>query len=378
MAGIVYLENNLHPAVFSEERLKILQTLSAQAAISIDNALLYRKLEQKIEHEIAAKNKLRHLNLISTQLAQLFDREQVLTLFYDALEKEAGISRSSLYLTQGQELYLFATLPSIPQNSSLQLPARKVIRLGEGVIGAAAKRQEILYLPNTRYSQYFPINPAQEPAAQPDGAAPQSLLCIPLLDGNLLLGIISLTAPVACLEEESQERTVAEALCGFLAISLKNIQLVEETRLSARMEAELQTARAVQHSLLPEKLPELPNLELAGYYQSASETGGDWYGVNDAFENALYIMIGDVTGHGTPSALVTASVCAACQTLTDLWHDLKRIPTPADILHYLNKTVEQFGAPDYLMTFFVARPRPAQRRIDLRQRRTQLADPHPR
>lgn len=49
-SGILYLENNLTPAAFTPERLEILQFLSTQAAISIENAQLYNQLELRVQH----------------------------------------------------------------------------------------------------------------------------------------------------------------------------------------------------------------------------------------------------------------------------------------------------------------------------------------
>jgi len=53
LVGILYLENNLIEGVFTPERLEILNVLSSQAAISLENALLYRTLEQKVEERTA-------------------------------------------------------------------------------------------------------------------------------------------------------------------------------------------------------------------------------------------------------------------------------------------------------------------------------------
>lgn len=47
--GIVYLENNISIGAFTEERLKVLNLLSSQMAISIQNALLYANMEEKVE-----------------------------------------------------------------------------------------------------------------------------------------------------------------------------------------------------------------------------------------------------------------------------------------------------------------------------------------
>ncbi len=53
LVAILYLENNLIPGAFTPERLEILRILSAHAAIAIDNAILYRTLEQKVEERTA-------------------------------------------------------------------------------------------------------------------------------------------------------------------------------------------------------------------------------------------------------------------------------------------------------------------------------------
>jgi predicted ATPase/serine phosphatase RsbU (regulator of sigma subunit) len=60
LTGIVYLENNLSTGAFTADRLEVVRILSSQAAISIENALLYRTLEQKVEErtaQLAAANR---------------------------------------------------------------------------------------------------------------------------------------------------------------------------------------------------------------------------------------------------------------------------------------------------------------------------------
>lgn len=49
LSGILYLENNLTTGAFTADRLEILQLLSGQAAIAIDNARLYTNLEEKVD-----------------------------------------------------------------------------------------------------------------------------------------------------------------------------------------------------------------------------------------------------------------------------------------------------------------------------------------
>jgi histidine kinase len=51
--GVLYLENNLAPGAFTRERVDLLTLLSGQIAVSIDNAMLYEKLEQKVAERTA-------------------------------------------------------------------------------------------------------------------------------------------------------------------------------------------------------------------------------------------------------------------------------------------------------------------------------------
>jgi signal transduction histidine kinase len=59
LVAVLYLENNLTDGAFSPERLELVKLLGAQAALSLNNAMLYATLEQKVEQrtrELVAKN----------------------------------------------------------------------------------------------------------------------------------------------------------------------------------------------------------------------------------------------------------------------------------------------------------------------------------
>ena len=53
LVGILYLENNLTAGAFTRDRLEVLNIISAQAAISIENARLYQTLEEKVQQRTA-------------------------------------------------------------------------------------------------------------------------------------------------------------------------------------------------------------------------------------------------------------------------------------------------------------------------------------
>ena len=64
-----------------------------------------------------------------------------------------------------------------------------------------------------------------------------------------------------------------------------------------RKTKELEEARQLQLSMLPKKLPELPNIEIAAFMRTATEVGGDYYDFRQD-NGSLYVAFGDATGHG--------------------------------------------------------------------------------
>jgi ligand-binding sensor domain-containing protein/serine phosphatase RsbU (regulator of sigma subunit) len=65
-----------------------------------------------------------------------------------------------------------------------------------------------------------------------------------------------------------------------------------------RKTKELEEARQLQLSMLPKKLPELPNFEIAAFMRTATEVGGDYYDFRVLENGGLYVAFGDATGHG--------------------------------------------------------------------------------
>ena len=78
-----------------------------------------------------------------------------------------------------------------------------------------------------------------------------------------------------------------------------------------RFEHERATAETLQRSLLPERLPDLPELALAARYVPGSEElaiGGDWYDVLALPSGRVVFAIGDVVGHGVRAAAMMGKI----------------------------------------------------------------------
>jgi len=65
-----------------------------------------------------------------------------------------------------------------------------------------------------------------------------------------------------------------------------------------RKSIELEEARQLQIAMLPEKIPQVANLRIAAYLETATEVGGDYYDFHVTEDGILTVVIGDATGHG--------------------------------------------------------------------------------
>ncbi len=82
-----------------------------------------------------------------------------------------------------------------------------------------------------------------------------------------------------------------------------------------RKAEELQQARAIQLSMLPQQLPEVPYLEIAVHMKTATEVGGDYYDFFPQEDGGLYVATGDATGHGIPAGMMVAMTKSAIKAL---------------------------------------------------------------
>jgi histidine kinase len=87
-SGILYLENNLTLDAFTPERLKMVQFLSTQAAISIDNAQIYSQLEQRVQERTA---ELTHTNdRLQIEIVERQRSEQTLRMIVEGTASVTG------------------------------------------------------------------------------------------------------------------------------------------------------------------------------------------------------------------------------------------------------------------------------------------------
>ncbi len=102
--------------------------------------------------------------------------------------------------------------------------------------------------------------------------------------------------------------------------------------------AETAAAQLLERSLLPTRFPVVPGAELAGRYVAAADRmiGGDWYDAFTLPNGELWLVVGDVVGHGLQSAVVMGRVRSALRAYALLGG------SPARVLELTDRKVQHF------------------------------------
>lgn len=109
-----------------------------------------------------------------------------------------------------------------------------------------------------------------------------------------------------------------------------------------RMRDELDQARRIQLSMLPQHDPYSPWLDIAGASRPATEVGGDYYGFFEVGPGRQAVVVADVAGHGVASGLLLAGV-RGCLVMLHEVGAAASLPAPHVLLARLDRVVRTVG-----------------------------------
>ncbi|RDB35185.1 MAG: HAMP domain-containing protein [Spirobacillus cienkowskii] len=140
------------------------------------------------------------------------------------------------------------------------------------------------------------------------------------------------------------------ALQISISNALDNIRFVTEQKEQQRLISEQETARLVQNNLMPKfEHRNVGKFEIVNHFEAATECAGDWWNYYSLPNEKLLLLLGDVTGHGTASALLTAVVKGYCDSI-----HIQQSITAKEILQQLDSVVRESGDGNKVMTMFAA------------------------
>jgi PAS domain S-box-containing protein len=170
--------------------------------------------------------------------------------------------------------------------------------------------------------------PIPERRAMVEELGLRSVMVVPLNARGQAIGSITFASGQSGRTFGEADLDLAQELARRAALALDNARLYEERS---------HVARTLQRSLLPRRLPDLPGISVAAFYQPAgvsqTEVGGDFYDVFEAGDDAWGIAVGDVCGKGVEAAALTGMARHSLRS------SAFREPSPSDALRDLNRVM---------------------------------------
>ena len=175
--------------------------------------------------------------------------------------------------------------------------------------------------------------------------------------GLVLLISRPLSQAVAVVSDVAFPMIVANAAGMFIfSFIIANLKKEKETRGERdlfhseleRKNAELQIAREIQTSFLPEKIPGIPGYSLAASSIPAREVGGDFYDIITAPAKKTGLIIADVSDKGVPAALFMALSRTVVRANAE-WHSAAR-----EAIQGANATISADSRSGMFVTLFFA------------------------
>jgi len=222
-----------------------------------------------------------------------------------------------------------------------------------GIVGECVRTLAVINVPDCYADPRF-----NRDIDKTTGRRTRCMLTLPLIgDDDQLVGVLQVVNRREGVFGRDEE-AVATALAAQCAVAMQRAHLTEKLVATEALRHEIALAREVQMATLPTSPPSVPGYDLAGIFQPADETGGDTYDFVPCGDGALYVLMGDATGHGVGPALSATQVRAMLRVAQRMGATLD------DAFRHINDQLVDDLPEDRFVTAFLGRLDPVAHTID--------------
>ena len=293
-----------------------------------------RDLEKEILKLQRAVGELSILNEIAVAISSTMKVEEITKLIISKCVKRIGVEQGAVTILKEDQAEPLKTFVRVMDDKLENIP----YRLGMSLTGWTLKNQRPLLINNITTDERFS-------GISLETGKIKSVLSVPLKVKNKMIGLISL------FNKRGEGFTPEDQrLLSIIAIqsaqTIENARLYEEERKLLALEEDLKIARHIQQSLLPKENPTIEGIEIFGLSIPAKQVGGDYYDFIQIDDYHLGIAIADVSGKGTPAALLMANLQAGLRGQALI------TPSVKDTVTKVNFMLSRFIDIDKFVTLF--------------------------
>ncbi|MGI8958456.1 MAG: SpoIIE family protein phosphatase [Bryobacteraceae bacterium] len=294
LVGVIDLQSTRLNA-FSVQDRALLALIASRVGVTIDNARLYRRVEQQ-------NRTLRLLAHLSQEFSSILEIDELLTKIAISVRSLINFDAFSIYLVQENRNLLRCRFSQRYDNEKA---SDENIQMGKGITGAAAESCQVINVPDvTKDLRYIPSH-----------FDIRSEVAVPLILRDRVIGVMDLESVRFAFFREDHVRAL-KLLAPQIATSVENARLYEElAQREQRMEQDLNAAYKLQSVLMPRTVSGVVGLEVGLKRRPAREISGDLYDFFEHMHESTLIAFGDVSGKGAAAALFGALISGLLRTL---------------------------------------------------------------
>jgi serine/threonine protein kinase len=263
-------------------------------------SLQFNKGDMRADRFLAALTKICKTTITS------FDLNKIIPIIHDQLIAILGAERSFLFMFDEAG----TTLSGVSGRNANGEDLPQLTGFSRTIIQRVQETRQSVFL---NASEQGEVNLSESVVTN----NLRSIVCAPLLINDELKGVLyldnSLVAGIFGADDLLILESLASQLMMFLEIT-KGYKAISEKHV---LEKDLAIGSAIQKLMLPSLTTQnLHHFELAPFYRPASHCGGDWWWQKQKGEK-LWVVVGDVTGHGAGPAMMTASIYSMFQFISE-------------------------------------------------------------
>jgi len=256
---------------------------------------------------------------ITRVMAATVDLHDLLQLVIDRSMELLDAERASVFLYEAESNELVSIVAA--GSGEIRFPADR------GLAGSAAQNKTTINVSDAYNDDRFDSSVDHE-----SGFHTRNILSIPLCDHQGgLVGVLQVLNKRGGGFADS-DMNLAETLAAQAGVALQRAKLIEHYVAKQEMQRAMEIAREIQRGLLPSGPPLIMGFDVAGYSESADDTGGDTFDFLQLQDGRWLLAIADASGHGVGPALVIAQTRAMLRAIAMQGRDVSAILATANDL----------------------------------------------
>ncbi len=327
---------------------------SSQVTSSVDVDMASREGaavgESTIENLTRANYRLRTLLEIGQSLGTALEEDELLNKILDSLfEVFPETNRGFIILRDPDTGRLTPRASRVKRGTG---PEDETLQISETILEYVLERKQGVLIEDTMSDERLPTSQSILDFEM------RSVMCAPLKYEDEVLGFLQVDTDRIATNYDQEGLTLLVGIANQAALTIANARLHKQVLERERLDRDLQHARRIQNSFLPQQPPEVDGYSFEDRYATALEVGGDFYDFVKIPDGRLVVVVGDVSGKGITAALMMAKMASNVRFFASTEAG------PGGLLERLNE-VALSSETDMFVTILVMYLNPAENTIQM-------------